>query len=321
MHYIGIDISKKHLDVAFSTGKAGKLHRYSNAAAGFAALLEQLPENSCCVMEATGPYYVSLATYLHEQGVAVAVVNPLVIRRFSQMRLLRTKTDQVDAKLIASYGASEKPALWQPPVLFISELQQEAAVLQGLIKQKTAIKNQLEALGQMPHVSRQARQTLETLLETLQKEIEQLDKSMQEKAKQQAGDQLENIVSIPGLGLKTAIQLLIITQGFTRFENSKQLCAYIGLSPRIYESGTSVKGKARISKLGMARTRALLYVCAWSAARFNLACRELYQRLVAKGKAKKLALVAVANKLLKQVFAIANSNQKYTESFTSKLAF
>jgi transposase len=321
MHYIGIDISKKHLDVAFSAEKAGKLHRYSNAAAGFAGLLEQLPENSCCVMEATGPYYVSLATYLHEQGVAVAVVNPLVIRRFSQMRLLRTKTDQVDAKLIAAYGASEKPALWQPPLLSISELQQEAAVLQGLIKQKTAIKNQLEALEQMPHVSRPARQTLETLLETLQEQMEQLDKSMQDKAKQQAGEQLENIVSIPGLGLKTAIQLLIITQGFTRFENSKQLCAYIGLSPRIYESGTSVKGKARISKLGMARTRALLYVCAWSAARFNLACRELYQRLLAKGKAKKLALVAVANKLLKQVFAIANSNQKYTESFTSKLAF
>jgi transposase len=319
MHFIGIDISKKHLDVALPAQKA--TNRYSNDRAGFTALVKQLPEESCCVMEATGPYYLRLATYLHEQGLAVSVVNPLVIRRFAQMRLLRTKTDQVDAKLISAYGALEKPTLWKPATVFISELQQEASVLQGLIKQRTAVENQLEALEQMPHVSQEALRTLDTLLETLNQQIERLEKSLAEKAQEQAGEQLENMVSIPGIGQKTAIQLLIITHGFTRFENCKQLCSYIGLSPRIYESGTSVKGKARISKLGMSRIRAMLYVCAWSAARCNLACRQLYQRLMAKGKAKKLALVAVANKLLKQAFAIATSNRKYTESFTSKLAF
>jgi transposase len=321
MQYIGIDISKKQLDVALPTAKAAKLSRYSNDEAGFAALLQQLPPESCCVMEATGPYYLRLATYLHEQGVAVSVVNPLVIRRFSQMRLLRTKTDQVDARLILAYGALEKPALWKPAAVFISELQQEASVLEGLLKQKTAVQNQLEALNQMPHVSPQARHTLDTLLQTLEEQIKQLEKSLAEKAHKQAGEQLENITSIPGIGQKTAIQLLIITQGFTRFENCKQLCSYIGLSPRIYESGTSVKGKARISKLGMARMRKLLYVCAWSASRYNLACRELYQRLLTKGKAKRLALVAVANKLLKQAFAIASSNQKYSSTFVPKLAF
>jgi len=319
MHFIGIDISKKHLDVALPSQKA--TNRYSNDTAGFTCLVKQLPADSYCVMEATGPYYLRLATYLHEQGLAVSVVNPLVIRRFAQMRLLRTKTDQVDAKLISAYGALEKPALWKPATVFISELQQEASVLQGLIKQRTAVENQLEALEQMPHVSQQALQTLDTLLETLNQQIEQLEKSLAQKAQKQAGEQLENIVSIPGIGQKTAIQLLILTHGFTRFETSKQLCSYVGLSPRIYESGTSVKGKARISKLGMSRIRAMLYVCAWSAARCNLACSQLYQRLLAKGKAIKLALVAVANKLLKQAFAIATSNRKYTESFTSKLAF
>lgn len=319
MHFIGIDISKKYFDVALPALKTAK--RFGNDKTGFTCLLKQLPPDSCCVMEATGPYYLRLATHLHEQGIAVSVVNPLVIRRFSQMRLLRTKTDQVDAKLIAAYGALEKPALWKPATVSISELQQEASVLQGLIKQRTAIENQLEALEQMPHVSQQALQTLDTLLETLNQQIEQLEKSLAKKAQEQAGEQLENIVSIPGIGRKTAIQLLIITQAFTRFENHKQLCSYIGLSPRIYESGSSVKGKARISKLGMARIRSMLYVCAWSAARCNLACRQLYQRLLAKGKAKKLALVAVANKLLKQAFAIASSNQKYSDSFTSKLAF
>ncbi|MGV3504105.1 MAG: IS110 family transposase [Adhaeribacter sp.] len=318
MHFIGIDISKKQFDVALTSQKTTK--RFSNDQIGFAALLEHLPQQCCCVMEATGPYYLRLATYLYEQGIAVSIVNPLVIRRFSQMRFMRTKTDQLDAKLIASYGALEKPALWKPSALLISEMQQEASVLQGLIKQRTAVENQLEALEQMPHVSQQALQALDALLETLDEQIQQLEKSLADKAQEQSGEQLENIVSIPGIGRKTAIQLLIITHGFTRFENCKQLCSYIGLSPRIYESGTSVKGKPRISKLGMSRIRAMLYVCAWSAARCNLACRELYHRLIAKGKAKKLALVAVANKLLKQAFAIANSNQKYSESFISKLA-
>src|SRR5690606_4528270 len=91
-------------------------------------------------------------------------------------------------------------------------------------------------------------------------------------------------------------------------------CSYIGLSPRIYESGTSVKGRSRICKMGMSRIRAMLYVCAWSAKKINKACKELFERLVEKGKAKKLALIAVANKLLKQAFAIANKNIFYTEN-------
>src|SRR5688500_4564605 len=157
-------------------------------------------------MEATVPYYVRLATFLYEQSIAVAVVNPLVIKRFSQMRLLRTKTDQADAKLIAAYGELEKPALWKPAAAYITELQQESTVLEGLIKQRTALHNQLEAFNQLPHVSPEALQTLQTLLQTLQEQIEQLEQSMERKAQQQQGHTLNNITSIPGIGRKTAIE-------------------------------------------------------------------------------------------------------------------
>jgi transposase len=320
MHYIGIDIAKQSFDVALPLEKGYQLKKYPYETSGLAALLQQLPVESCCVMEATGPYYVRLATFLYEQGIAVAVINPLVIKRFSQMRLLRTKTDQADAKLIAAYGKLEKPALWQPAAAYITELQQESTVLEGLIKQRTALHNQLEAFNQLPHVSPQALQTLQTLLQTLQEQIEHLEKSMASKAQQNEAMALDNLTSIPGIGRKTAIALLIITQGFSRFENAKQLCAYVGISPRIYESGTSVKGKPKISKLGMGRLRALLYLCAWSACRYNQACKDLYERLLAKGKAKKLALIAVANKLLKQAFAIATKQVKYDNSFAQKLA-
>jgi len=319
MSYIGIDIAKKSFEVAFPVEKGYQMKKYSYDAAGFAALLEHLPAASCCVLEATGPYYVRLATFLYEQGIDVAVVNPLVIKRFSQMRLLRTKTDQADAKLIAAYGALEKPALWKPAATFITELQQESTVLEGLIKQRTALKNQLEAFNQLPHVSPQALQTLEKLLGTLQEQIDMLEQSMAHKARQNTASTLDNLTSIPGIGPKTAIQLLIITQGFSRFSNARQLCAYVGICPRIYESGTSVKGKAKISKLGMGRLRALLYMCAWSACKHNQACKDLYERLLAKGKAKKLALVAVANKLLKQAFAVATKNLKFTENYAPLL--
>ena len=108
--------------------------------------------------------------------------------------------------------------------------------------------------------------------------------------------------------------LIVLSGGFTKFENAKQLCSYIGLSPRIFESGTSVRGKSRICKMGMSRIRAMLYVCAWSAKKCNKACKEFYNRLIEKGKPKKVALIAVANKLLKQAFAIAKSDNYYSEN-------
>src|ERR671932_1927390 len=110
---------------------------------GLKALIQWLPQGVLCVMEATGPYYLKLACYLQEHQIAVSVVNPLVIKRFSQMRLLRAKTDKADAKLIARYALSEQPPLWQPPAPYQVELQQLQALLQQLQKQQTALTNQL----------------------------------------------------------------------------------------------------------------------------------------------------------------------------------
>ena len=130
---------------------------------------------------------------------------------------------------------------------------------------------------------------------------------------------MSNLTSIPGLGKKTATVLIILTGGFKKFDSARQLSAYVGLAPRIFHSGSSIKARSRICKMGMSRIRALLYLCAWSAKRYNKACRELYERLIAKGKAKKLALIAVANKLLKQAFAIAKSKQSYSSTYSKNI--
>ncbi len=124
---------------------------------------------------------------------------------------------------------------------------------------------------------------------------------------------MKNLTSIPGVGKKTAVALIVATGGFTRFDSHKKLSAYLGLCPRIYESGTSVKGRSRTCKLGMSRVRVMLYMCTWSAIKSNVACKQLYDRLVEKGKAKMLALIAVANKLLRQAFAIAKNGVQYQQ--------
>ena len=132
--------------------------------------------------------------------------------------------------------------------------------------------------------------------------------------------QLTLLKSIPGIGNKTGIMLLVLTNGFTNFENGNQLCSYAGITPIIRQSGSTVRGKSRISKMGNPKLRNLLFMCSFTACKHNKACRDIYERIIAKGKSKKLALIAVCNKLLKQAFAVATSGLPYDDNFVSKLS-
>ncbi len=113
--------------------------------------------------------------------------------------------------------------------------------------------------------------------------------------------------------------LIVITDGFKNFEGASQLCSFTGLIPIIRQSGTSVRGKERISKIENAKLCNLLFMCSFNVCKRNKSCKELYERIVAKGKIKKIALIAVYNKLIKQAFAIAKSGLCYDENFVSKL--
>jgi transposase len=152
---------------------------------------------------------------------------------------------------------------------------------------------------------------------TLNKQIEELEKTMEVLIAQHQGKLLSQLQSIPGIGTKTAMFLIVITDGFTAFESSKQLSAFFGLAPTIRLSGKSVRGQSRISKAGNNVIRNLLFMCSFSACKNNKACKDLFDRIVAKGKSKKLALIAVANKLLKQSLAIAKSGMMYDENYRS----
>lgn len=318
----GIDISKLFFDVCLIDPQAEPLiKRFSNDNEGIKEAVQWIGPEVHCVMEATGPYYLKLAVYLHDHGAGVSVVNPLVIKRFCQMRLVRTKTDRSDAYMIACYGISEQPALWDPPSAWSVTLQQLTAVSDQLQKQHTAFLNQREAFRESGGMDRETNKFLTAIIKDIQKKQQQVEQKMQLLIEAYHQQMMEKLTSIPGLGKKTALTLIVITGGFKRFKNYRQLSAYIGICPRIFESGSSIKGKARICKMGMSRTRALLFVCAWSACKCNGACKELYERLLQKGKSKKLALIAVANKLIKQAFAIATQNVFYDPNYQKNICF
>ncbi len=323
MNYVGIDISKKSFDVAIEKGNCFHQFKFSNDKAGFDQLEKMLrkQEECWCVMEASGPYYLKLAFYLQQKNISLSVINPLVIRRFCQMRLVRAKTDKKDACMIAQYGKTEKPIAWQPASPDTLELKQMQAYIDLLEKNITALNNQLEAIEQSPVVSKQVRMGVSKMIKASQKQIEVTESRMQVLIQIQYGQVVEQLSSIPGIGKKTSCLLIVVTGGFKKFENAKQVSSYLGLSPRIYESGTSVKGKSRICKMGMSRMRAMLYMCTWSAIKCNKACKELYERLVARGKAKMVALMAVANKLIKQAFAIVTKESHYDEYYVPKACF
>lgn len=319
VNYVGVDVSKKTLDVAIQKEDGSYMHKkISNDIVGFKSVIKFLPLDACIVMEATSSYYMPFAYYLHEQQIAVSIVNPLSVNHFCKMRMSRAKTDKKDAAMIAQYGISEKPRLWQPKAVHLLELQQLQALLDNMTKQKTSCVNQLEAFACSGQMSKDVKKYVEKQVAFCEKQIKELECKMIMITEQHHADLYKSLQSIPGLGKRTAMLLIVITDGFTKFENAKALVSYIGICPRLYESGTSVKGKSRICKMGMSRMRQLLYLCSMRAMSANKQCKEMYGRLKQRGKNGKLALVALANKLVRQAFAVAIGKTNYDANFSLK---
>jgi len=182
------------------------------------------------------------------------------------------------------------------------------------------VSNSLEALQQHPVVSKLALKQLRHTVRLLDQQVQEIETELLRLLAQHFATEMQLLCSIPGIGRKTAGQLLLFTGGFAQLDNYRQLIALAGLSPREHTSGTSIRGKARITKMGGALIRSKLFMCSFAAKKRNVACKALYDRLMANGKNGKVALIAVCNKLLKQAFAIIKSGVPYQADFISKLA-
>jgi len=314
--YFGIDISHLVFDV---TDSDGNYYQFKNNPSGFKKFVKLMEIDSHCVMEATGYYHYQLAYYLLESGVKVSVENPLAVKRFIQMKLSKIKTDKSDSRLICEYAKQVDMKLWQGNSKHQTESLQMTRLLSVYTKQSTMLKNKLHGEAVLGNPSKAVVSSLKRSLKQLQKEIKSLEDTLLILVKQTHQDLLTRLKSIPGIGPKTAIMLVVLTDGFERFTSGSELCSYAGLTPVIRKSGSSVNGRSRISKIGNQKLRNLLFMCSFNACKYNKACREIYERLVAKGKSKKLALIAVCNKLLKQAFAIAKSGLVYDQTYRSVL--
>jgi len=314
--YFGIDISHLVFDV---TDSDGNYYQFKNNASGFKKLVKLLGSASHCVMEATGYYHYQLAYYLLESGVKVSVENPLAVKRFIQMKLSKIKTDKSDSKLICAYAKQVELKLWKGNSKHQTECLQMTRLLSVYTKQSTMLKNKLHGEAVLGNPSKAVVSSLKRSLKQVQKEMKTLEDKLILLVKEVHQDVLTRLKSIPGIGAKTSLMLVVLTDGFERFTSGSELCSYAGLTPVIRKSGSSVNGRPRISKIGNQKLRNLLFMCSFNACKYNKACREIYERLVAKGKSKKLALIAVCNKLLKQAFAIAKSGLIYDDTYRSTL--
>jgi len=317
MKTIGIDISKLTFDVySEQLGHA----QFSNDKEGFKAFKKLLNKEDLVVMEATGCYHIQLANYLFGLDYKVSVVNPLVVKRFIQMKLQKVKTDKQDAMMIALFGVEQNPELWEPEPKFIEEGKLLTTLMQLYVKQQTQLKNKLDNLQSGGRTQGIMISSLKLQLKRIKVELKKLESSLEELLKEHAPEILTNIRSIPGIGKKTAMLMMVTTNNFRDFTSAKQVTSYVGLAPVERSSGTSIRGRSYISKKGDPMLRHHLFMCSFTACQNNPQCRALYERIVGKGKSKKLALIAVCNKLIKQAYGVCKNNLIYDENFRSRNA-
>lgn len=313
--FFGIDISKDRFDVY--SDKTG-YNSYSNTKDGFKAFLKVLNRTSHCVMEATGCYHHKLAMFLYEKGIIVSVVNPLVIKRFIQMKLRRLKTDKSDAFMIYSYASEQAVEEWQPEKEYIERGKELLSLIQTYLRQATALKNKLHASESKGQAKGVIISSMKRQLRNLKRERQFLEQELELLIKTHEPKLFTRLTSIPGIGKKTAVLMMVSTSNFTGFNSYKQVSSYLGLAPNERSSGSSIRGKSRISKTGDGLLRNHLFMCSFTASVHNPQCKALFERIVAKGKSKKLALIAVCNKLIKQAFAIAKSGLPYDYNYVIK---
>lgn len=311
-HILGIDVAKAKLDVALRL-PGGKLRSkvVDNNPDGFSALSAWLHKHSVtelhACMEATGTYWETVAEYLVDAGFRVSVVNPAQIKAFGGAQLVRTKTDKADARLIAEFCAAQRPEPWQAPTPAIRELRALVARRTALDVMRTQEKNRLP-------VARDAvRGGIEAHLEYLEKAIAEIEAAIREKIDNDPDlkQQRELLGSIPGLGDKTIPVLLSYYGGSLRFEKAKEAAAFAGLDPRQHESGSSVRGKPRLSKVGHSALRKALYMPAMVAITKTQWGRAFRDRLRAAGKPPMVIIGAMMRKLVHVAFGVLKSGKPF----------
>jgi transposase len=333
-HVLGVDVAQKELVVTL-----GKMYEdfsislyaykvFRNSESGILSLInwvQKLLKDEASkvhyVMEATGVYHQKFAYYLNDNGFKVSVVLPNKISNYIRTLELKTITDKTCSEAIARFGLERKLEYWIKPKDAYRELQQLTRERDQIVNERVVVKNQLHAEQSeaIPNLKSIGRLQLRiNFLNGQEKEIK-LDIAEIVKANAELIAEIERMTSIPGIGALTAVIILAETNGFELIRNKKQLVSYVGLDVKEKQSGTSIKGKPRISKRGNRSIRKAMYFPAMSAVKWDDHYRESYARLVSKQGIKMKALVSIQRKLLEMTYILYKNKTTYEKQYKNSV--
>ena len=326
-NFIGIDISKKTFDLALITGNSTEkmvTAKFPNDYKGIVALEQFIRKQNLvkqdilfCI-EHTGLYCRVLSSYLVEGQYAVWLEMPVQIIR--SLGIQRGKTDQLDAKRIATYALTfkDKVRLWEPPREEVQKIHDLLSLRERLVESRKSILTPIEELEVtgLSEVAASLKKHCKKSLEALEREIEQIEKELDKIIDKDTNlkNKYKLAKSVPGIGKITALSLLYYTNEFTLFRSAKKLACYCGVAPFARESGTSVKGKPRVSNFANKAMKKLLHMAAMAAISSDQELRIYYHRKVAEGKNKMLVLNAIRNKILHRLFAVIRRETPFSSN-------
>jgi transposase len=307
--YVGVDVGQEELVACMEGFKPRcfkhdangirKMYSWSRKFAGTAEL--------CFCLEATGVYGYSLASSLANRfEVQVSVVNPARISSFAKAQLRRTKTDNIDARVILAFAQSQNPPCWKPESETQRRLYHLVTQADRLRRMKRQLSNRDHGFKYVPDLPQEIKKSQRSLHRSIERQLANIDKAIESLCVEdvQLRHQVDLLCSIPGVGTHSAVRILAYGKGNLIELNRKSLTAHAGLAPSEKQSGISIRGKTRIAKQGDRRLRCVLYMPALVAAYHNPILKAFYQRLIENGKPKMLAIVAVMKKLLLMIQAI-----------------
>ncbi len=308
--YVGIDVAKLTFVAAVKVNHKYRSKSFGNGAKGFKLFIQWLEKFSTqqphVCMESTGKYGDKLALFLHDNGCLVSVVNPANIKYFMKSQLARNKTDSVDAKYICQYCELSKPSLWKP-------LAKEVRNLKSLVTRLETLNNTvLQEQNRLENVDESIKDFIDNHIIYLKKQIKDIENQINEhiSAHESLKTNAKLLKSITGIGEKTTHKILAFLSHVDTFDSARQLAAYVGLNPQQSQSGTSLN-YSRISKTGNGKLRQMFYMPALVAIKHDPNIKAFYERLLSKGKAKKVAICAVMRKLVHIIYGVLTSQQPF----------
>ena len=311
---LGIDIAKLKFNVCLVKPDGKLKHKvFPNTSPGFEQLTEWLSRQGVrtvhACLEATGTYGEALSLYLHQAGHQVSVINPAAIKAFAQSRLSRTKTDRVDAELIARFCQAQEPPAWTPLPAEVRELQALVRRLESLVEIRVMEENRLSSGITVDSV----RRSVEEHLAYLAQEIKRTEQLIRDhiNSNPTLKRRSELLDSIPGIGEATAALLLSEITDILQYRSARQVAAYAGLVPRERQSGSSVRGCTRLSKIGNARLRKALYFPAITALRCSSFFQAWAEGLRERGKCKMSVIGAAMRKLIHLAYGVLKTGKPF----------